>query len=238
MAATASPTPFTNEPFTDFSRDTERAAMQEALRLVHSQFGKRYQLIIGGERYSATEYFQSVNPARKGEVIGYFCKTGKEQAEQAVQAALKAFEGWSGVDPSRRADVLFKAAAIMRRRKHELAAWLIYEVGKTWAEADADVAEAIDFCEFYAREMLRLAGAAAGAPASPGERNELHYIPLGVGVVIPPWNFPLAILCGMTVAALVTGNTVVLKPSQRRADHRGYKFVEVLEEAGLPPRAS
>jgi len=141
MAATASPTPFANEPFTDFSRDTERAAMQEALRLVHSQFGKRYQLIIGGERYSATEYFQSVNPARKGEVIGYFCKTGKEQAEQAVQAALKAFENWSLVDPTRRADVLFRAAANMRRRKHELAALLTYEVGKSWVEADVDVAE-------------------------------------------------------------------------------------------------
>jgi len=233
MAATASPTPFANEPFTDFSRDTERAAMQEALRLVHSQFGKRYQLIIGGERYSATEYFQSVNPARKGEVIGYFCKTGKEQAEQAVQAALKAFENWSLVDPTRRADVLFRAAANMRRRKHELAALLTYEVGKSWVEADVDVAEAIDFCEFYGREMLRLA---EDQPLTriAGERNELVYIPLGVGAVIPPWNFPLAILCGMTAAALVTGNTVVLKPSSD-APTIAYKFMEVLEEAGVPP---
>lgn len=233
MAATATPTPFANEPFTDFTRDTERHAMQEALRLVHSQFGKRYQLIIGGERYSAKEYFQSVNPARKGEVIGYFCKTGIEQAEQAVQAALRTFDAWSQVDPGKRADVLFKAAVIMRRRKHELAAWLIYEVGKSWVEADVDVSEAIDFCEFYRREMLRLA---EDQPLTrmAGERNELVYIPLGVGAVIPPWNFPLAILCGMTAAAVVTGNTVVLKPSSD-APTIAYKFMEVLEEAGAPP---
>ncbi len=232
-ATTTTPTPFANEPFTDFSREADRRAMQDALRNVHSQFGKRYQLIIGGERYTTPEYFSSINPSRKSEVIGYFCKPGTDQAEKAVQAALETFDKWSAVEPARRAACLFKAAAIMRRRKFELSAWMIYEVGKSWAEADADVAEAIDFCEFYGREMLRLA---EDQPLTriAGERNELHYIPLGVGAVIPPWNFPLAILCGMTTAAVVAGNTVVLKPSSD-APTIAYKFMEVLEEAGLPP---
>ena len=227
------PSPFTNEPFTDFTREENRRRMQEALDLVHAQFGKRYQLIIGGERYSTPEFFPTMNPAKKGEVLGYFCKAGKAQAEQAMQAALVAFETWKIVPAEKRADLLFRAAAIMRRRKHELAAWMIYEVGKSWAEADGDVAEAIDFVEFYGREMLRLADEQP-LTRLPGERNELRYIPLGVGAAIPPWNFPLAILCGMTTAAVVAGNTVVLKPSSD-APAIAYKCMEVLEEAGLPP---
>ncbi len=227
------PSPFSNEPLTDFSREENRRRMEEALAQVHAQFGKRYQLVIGGERYTTQEYFPSLNPARKGEVIGYFCKASKEQAEQAMQAALKTFEAWKGVAADKRADLLFKAAAIMRRRKYELSAWMVYEVGKSWVEADADVAEAIDFCDFYGREMLRLAAEQPLTPI-PGEKNTLWYIPLGVGVVIPPWNFPLAILAGMTTAALVAGNTVVLKPSSD-SPAIGYKFMEVLEEAGLPP---
>src|SRR5262245_29113419 len=227
------PSPFANEPFTDFSREENRRRMQEALDLVHAQFGKRYQLIIGGERYTTPEFFPSMNPAKKGEVLGYFCKAGKVQAEQAMQAALTAFESWKGVPAEKRADLLFRAASVMRRRKHELAAWMIFEVGKSWAEADGDVAEAIDFAEFYGRELLRLAGEQP-LTRMPGERGELRYIPLGVGVVIPPWNFPLAILCGMTTAAAVSGNTVVLKPSSD-SPAIGYKFMEVLEEAGLPP---
>lgn len=223
---------FVNEPFTDFSRDEHKRVMQDALAKVHAQFGKRYQLIIGGERYTTPEYFPSLNPARKGEVIGYFCKATTAQAEQAIQAAGKAFETWRDVPAEKRADLLFKAAGIMRRRKFELAAWMIHEVGKSWAEADADVAEAIDFCDFYARAMLRLADEQPLTPV-PGEKNELRYIPLGVGAVIPPWNFPLAILCGMTTAAVVAGNTVVLKPSSD-APAIGYKFMEVMEEAGLP----
>ena len=232
MAATNPRTPFANEPFTDFSREADRRAMQDALRTVHGQFGKRYQLIIGGERYSTPEHFASSNPSRKGEIIGYFCKPTTDHAEKAMQAALKTFDAWSEVDASKRADMIFKAAGIMRRRKFELAAWLIYEVGKSWAEADADVAEAIDFCDFYAREMLRLADEQPLTRVA-GERNELHYIPLGVGAVIPPWNFPLAILCGMTSAAVVAGNTVVLKPSSD-APTIAYRFMEVLEEAGMP----
>ncbi|MFQ5701428.1 MAG: L-glutamate gamma-semialdehyde dehydrogenase [Acidobacteriota bacterium] len=227
------PTPFSNEPLTDFSREENGRAMREAVKQVHSQFGKRYQLILGGERYSSTEYFSTHDPARKNEVIGYFCKTTPQQVEEAMKVALETFEGWKKVDPSKRSDLLFKAAAVMRRRKVELAAWMICEVGKSWVEADADVAEAIDFCEFYGREMLRLA---ADQPLTQiaGEHNELIYIPLGVGIVIPPWNFPLAILCGMTAASIVAGNTVLLKPSSD-APAIAYKFMEVLEEAGVPP---
>ncbi|HKY31806.1 MAG TPA: L-glutamate gamma-semialdehyde dehydrogenase [Candidatus Polarisedimenticolia bacterium] len=227
------PSSFTNEPLTDFSREENRRKMEEAIELVRALFGKRYQLVIGGERYSSAEFFPSLNPSRKGEVVGYFCKATEPQAEQAMQAALKAYETWKEVPADKRADLLFKSAAIMRRRRFELAAWMIHEVGKSWVEADADVAEAIDFCDFYAREMLRLAG---DQPITriPGERNELRYIPLGVGVVIPPWNFPLAILCGMTTAAVVAGNTVVLKPSSD-APAIAYRCLEVLEEAGLPP---
>ncbi len=226
------PPAFSNESYTDFSREENRRRMQEALEQERSQFGKRHQLIVGGERYSTAEFFASTNPARRGEVIGYFCKATTEHAEKAMQAALAAFETWKDVAVERRADLLFKAAGVMRRRKHELAAWMIHEVGKSWAEADADVAEAIDFCEFYGREMLRLA---EEQPLTrvPGERNELRYIALGVGVVIPPWNFPLAILCGMTAASIVAGNTVVLKPSSD-SPAIAYRFMEVLEEAGLP----
>jgi 1-pyrroline-5-carboxylate dehydrogenase len=231
-ATSMTPSPFANEPYVDFNREENRRRMEAALELVHAQFGKRYQLVIGGERYTAQEYFPSTNPAKKGEVVGYFCKATTQQAEQAMQAALKAFEGWREVPAEKRADLLFRAAAIMRRRKSELAGWMIYEVGKSWAEADADVAEAIDFAEFYGREMLRLAGDQPLTQLS-GERDELRYIPLGVGVVIPPWNFPLAILCGMTTAAIVAGNTVVLKPSSD-SPAIGYRFMEVLEEAGLP----
>ena len=229
------PTTFSNEPFTDFSREENRNRMQEALDLVHAQFGKRYQLVIGGERYTTPEFFPSFNPSKKGEVVGYFCKATQQHAEQAMQAALKAFESWQYVSADKRAEKVFKAAAILKRRRLELAAWLVLEVGKSWVEADIDVAEAIDFCEFYAREAIRLSRVNDDQPLTrmAGEKSELRYIPLGVGVVIPPWNFPLAILAGMTTAAFVTGNTVVLKPSSD-SPAIAYKFMEVLEEAGVP----
>ena len=226
------PTPFANEPLTDFTREENRRRMEEALAEVHAQFGKRYQLIIGGERYSTSEFFPSTNPSRRGEVVGYFSKATIEHAEKAMAAAVAAFETWKDVPTEKRVDLLTRAAAIMRRRKAELSSWLVYEVGKSWIEADADVAEAIDFCEFYAREALRLSADVQLTP-NPGEKNIMVYIPLGVGVVVPPWNFPLAITVGMTTAAIVTGNTVVLKPSSD-APAIAYKMMEVLEEAGLP----
>lgn len=223
---------FRNEPFTDFSQAANRDAMVAAISRVKEQFGKQYPLIIGEERIETGDWLISTNPSAPDQVIGKFAKANTELAEKAMQVALKTFESWKKVPPVERARHLFKAAQIMRSRKHELAAWMILEIGKNWAEADADVAEAIDFCEFYGREMIRLS---QPQPLThyPGEANEMSYIPLGVGLVIPPWNFPLAILVGMTTASIVAGNTVLLKPS---SDTPGiaYQFMTVLQEAGVP----
>jgi 1-pyrroline-5-carboxylate dehydrogenase len=165
-------------------------------------------------------------------VVGIHQKAGAEHAEQAMQAALHAFESWSMAPTAERVSLLLNAAKIIRARKFEFCAWLTFEVGKNWAEADADVGETIDFLEFYAREAVRLADAKTPIQL-PGERDELLYVPLGVGAVIPPWNFPFAIMAGMTAAAVVTGNTVILKPSSD-APTIAAKFFEVLEEAGMP----
>jgi 1-pyrroline-5-carboxylate dehydrogenase len=224
---------FRNEPFTDFSRHENSHAMREALVQVGDRLGHEYPLIIGGERVKTADKIRSINPARPGQVVGLHQKAGAEHADQAVQAALKAFDIWRFVAAEERASLLLHAAEIIRARKVEFCAWLTYEVGKNWAEADADVGETIDFLEFYAREALRLS--AATPPIQyPGERDELLYIPLGVGAVISPWNFPFAIMAGMTSAAIVSGNTVVLKPSSDSPTIAA-RFVEVLEEAGLPP---
>ncbi len=226
------PYPFQNEAFTDFRNPAERKSFESALGDVGARLGRSYPLIIGGERVESRESFTSVNPARKDQVIGRFAKGTPDDAERAVTEAWRAFEAWSEVPATERASLLFRCAANMRRRKHEMSAWLVYEVGKPWAEADADTAEAIDFCEFYGREALRLAG---DQPLTriPEERNELRYIPLGAGVVIPPWNFPLAIMVGMTAGAIVAGNTVVLKPSSD-APAIAHAFLGILEESGMP----
>ena len=223
---------FRNEPFIDFSRHENAHAMREALTTVGDQLGHEYPLVIGGERIRTSGKIESRNPARPAQLVGIHQKAGAEHADQAVQAALRAFESWRFVSAQERASLLLHAAELIRERKFEFCAWLTYEVGKNWAEADADVGETIDFLEFYAREALRLA--AATTPIQyPGERNELHYIPLGVGAVISPWNFPFAIMAGMTSAAIVSGNTVVLKPSSDSPTIAA-RFMEVLEEAGLP----
>lgn len=223
---------FTNEPFTDFSKPENRKAMQAALETVRGQLGREYPLIIGGEKTHASEKIRSLNPSKPDQVVGIFQKGTPELAGRAVEAAHRAFESWKRVPAKERVECLFRAGDLLRRRKSEMAAWVIYEVGKTWPEADADVAETIDFCEFYGREMLRLAGPQPLTPVK-GEKNYLVYIPLGVGVVIPPWNFPCAIMGGMTLASIVTGNTVVLKPSSD-SPAVAAKFVEILEEAGVP----
>jgi 1-pyrroline-5-carboxylate dehydrogenase len=223
---------FRNEPLTDFSQPEHRQAMQEAVERVRGQLGHEYEIVIGGQHVRTAEQFPSYNPSRKTEVIGVFQKGTPELASRAVEAAHARFQQWQNVPAAERAGILLRCAAILRRRKHEMSAWMVFEVGKNWAEADADTAEAIDFCEFYAREMLRLAGPQPLTPI-PGEANELRYIPLGVCVVIPPWNFPLAILVGMTTAAWVSGNTVVLKPSSD-APAIAAQFFGVMEEAGLP----
>ena len=223
---------FRNEPFTDFKAPETRRAMRAALDHVAGHLGREYDLVIGGERFTTKDKIQSLNPSRPAQVVGVHQKAGKEHAEQAMRAALRAFEMWSRVTTEERVSLLLGAAEIIRQRKFEFCAWLTYEVGKNWAEADADVGETIDFLEFYAREALRLA--ASTTPIQyPGERNQLLYIPLGVGAVIPPWNFPFAIMAGMTAASIVTGNTVILKPSSDSPTIAA-KFVEVLEEAGMP----
>ncbi|MGH9469900.1 MAG: L-glutamate gamma-semialdehyde dehydrogenase, partial [Terriglobia bacterium] len=179
------------------------------------------------------EKFSSLNPARKRQVVGRFPAGTPELARRAIAAASAAYASWSATPVAQRVELLIETARLIRENKYRFAACMVFEVGKTWAEADADVAEAIDFAEFYAREMLRFSKPQSLVPV-PGERNNLCYIPLGVGAVIPPWNFPLAIMAGMTLASVVTGNTAVLKPSSD-SPTVAYKFFEVLEQAGMPP---
>jgi len=223
---------YRNEPFTDFKAPENAAAMQSALASVGAQLGREYDLIVGGRRIKTSGKIRSVNPARPTQLVGIHQKAEAGLVEEAMQAALAAFEGWKRVSTAERATLLINAAKIIRARNFEFCAWLSFETGKNWAEADADVGETIDFLEYYAREALRLAKAEPSIQY-PGERCELHYIPLGVGAVIPPWNFPFAIMAGMTAAAIVSGNTVILKPSSD-APTIAAKFMEVLEEAGMP----
>jgi len=224
---------FKNESPIDFKLPENARKMRDALESVANQLGREYNLIIGGHRLKTEDDIRSLNPARPAQIVGIHQKAGAEHAEQAMDAALEAFAAWSRTAVETRVSLLLNAAEIIRQRHFEFCAWLTYEVGKNWAEADADVGETIDFLEFYAREALRLA--AATTPIQfPGERNELLYIPLGVGAVISPWNFPFAIMAGMTAASIVTGNTVILKPSSD-APTIAARFMEVLEEAGMPP---
>ena len=223
---------FRNEPLTDFNKPENRTAMEAALARVAGLLGREHPLVIDGRRITGLKTFDSVNPAKKEQIAGKFQKATKQHVEEAIEAAARAFETWKRQPVDVRAGLLLKTADLLRKRKHEFSATMIYEVGKTWAEADADTAEAIDFCEFYAREAYRWGGEHPVTQIE-SERNQLVYIPLGVGAVIPPWNFPLAIMAGMTTAAVVTGNTVVLKPSSD-APWIAYRFVELLEEAGMP----
>ncbi|MGD0938271.1 MAG: L-glutamate gamma-semialdehyde dehydrogenase [Terracidiphilus sp.] len=223
---------FKNESPIDFKLPENARKIRAALQSVASLLGREYDLIIGGRRLKTADKIRSLNPARPAQLVAIHQKASEEHVELAMNAAFEAFRSWSQIAVESRVSLLLNAAEIIRQRQFEFCAWLTYEVGKNWAEADADVGETIDFLEFYAREALRLA--VATTPIQfPGERNELHYIPLGVGAVIPPWNFPFAIMAGMTAASIVTGNTVILKPSSD-APTIAAKFVEVLEEAGLP----
>ena len=226
---------FRNEPVADFSVPANRRAMEAALEKVRAEFGREYDLLIGGERVKTSEKLHSLNPSRPSEVVGIHQKATPELAALAVEAAYAYFPEWSRTRAADRIRKLLAAAHLLREHKFEFDAWLVYEAGKTWPEADADVAEAIDFCEYYAREMMRLSGPQA-VVQMPGEKDEMRYLPLGVGIIIPPWNFPLAILAGMTVAALVTGNTVVIKPSSETPTVAA-KFSELLLEAGFPDRS-
>ncbi|MEK6674453.1 MAG: L-glutamate gamma-semialdehyde dehydrogenase [Planctomycetota bacterium] len=225
-------TPYAPEPYVDFNAEEPRANMAAALALVGSKLGERYSIWLDGKPVSGGDSFASTSPADPKRIVGHLAKGNSDQADKAVRAAAEAFKSWCRVEPDIRARVLIKAAAIIRRRVYEFSAWECFEQSKSWLEAYADVCEAIDFLEFYGREMMRLGGSHPTTPSS-GEENEVRYIPMGVGVVVPPWNFPLAICAGMTSAALVTGNAVVLKPASTAAVIAA-KFVEVLHEAGLP----
>lgn len=223
---------YKNESFIDFGTAENKKAMEAALALVNAEKGRHYPLIIGGEKVETTAKITSLNPSQTSEIIGTVSKADADLAEKAVQMALAAFSDWQYVAAEERARYLFKTAAVLRRRKFEFSAWLCEEAGKNWAEADADTAEAIDFLEYYGRQMLHYA---KGMPLAsmPGEQNECSYIPLGVGVVISPWNFPLAIMAGMTAAAIVAGNAVIIKPASSTPVIAA-KFMEALGEAGLP----
>jgi 1-pyrroline-5-carboxylate dehydrogenase len=223
---------FANEVYLDFTQPEIAGQQRTALDKVRAEFGKEYPNIINGKEVITASKTRSINPANLDETIGIFQKSGKEDAEQAMQAAVAAFESWKKVPMETRADFLFKAANIIRERRLEINAWMVSEVGKNYLEADADTCEAIDFLDFYGREALRYGGKQPIVPIA-GENNEMIYIPLGVGVIIPPWNFPFAILVGMSAAAIVCGNTIVLKPSSD-SPMMGWLFVEIMREIGLP----
>jgi len=224
---------FENETYFNFIDPEKREKMEEAINKVQESLGKEYPIFIDGKKVFTNKKFSSYNPSIKDQVIGIFQKADEKIAEQALNAALKAFETWKSVDFSKRAGYLLRASEIMKKRRYELDAVMVLEVGKNWIEADGDTCEAIDFLEFYARQMLEYGKEQPLTPYEP-EDNRAFYIPLGAGVIIPPWNFPNAILAGMTSAAIVAGNTVVLKPSSD-SPLIGYKIAEIFEEAGLPP---
>ncbi len=225
---------FRNEPFTDYSRSENADAMRAAIEKVRAELGREYPIYINGEDVTLEAKFTSNNPANKDEIVGVFSEgdTDTTLVDKAITAANEAFKSWKNVPATERAEYLFKLAALLRERKHEFSAVMVFEVSKTWAEADGDTAEAIDFLEFYGREMLKWAAEQPITPY-PGEKNKFEYIPLGVGAIIPPWNFPLAIMAGMTMAAVVAGNTVVLKPSSDSPTIAA-KFIELVKEVGLP----
>ncbi len=224
--------PFVTEPFFDFRNEDNARRMRAAVAKVRGQVGSEYDLIIGGKRVKTADKIKSLNPSQPSQIVGIHQKSGKEHVEPAMKAALAAFESWSRTTVEERTSLVFRVGDLLRQRKMDYMAWLVFEVSKNWAEADADISETIDFCEFYAREALRFSKAQSPIQL-PGERDTLMYIPLGVGAVIPPWNFPCAIMAGMTLASIVSGNTVILKPSSDSPTIAA-KFVELLEEAGMP----
>ncbi|MDI3256821.1 MAG: L-glutamate gamma-semialdehyde dehydrogenase [Kyrpidia sp.] len=223
---------FRNEPLSNFQDAAVRTQMERALRRVETLLGRHYPLVLSGKAVDTADRMVSLNPGQTDQVVGTAAKGTPQQVDEAVEAGWKAFPAWSRLSAEARAGYLFQAAAELRRRKFEFAAWMVYEVGKNWAEADADVAEAIDFLEYYGREAIRLGRGVSLVPYA-GEDNRMTYIPLGVGVIIAPWNFPLAILVGMSSAALVAGNPVIIKPSSQ-APVVAAKWVELLRDIGIP----
>lgn len=223
---------FQNEPFTDFSAPANRDAFAAALAEVEGQLGKTWPAWIGGEEITDKPELVSRDPGNLDRVIGTYQKLDAEDATRAVDAAHAAFPAWSQTAVEKRVGHFLKAAKKMREEKHLLSALMVFEEGKSWAEADGETAEAIDFIEYYARQALKLAEPQPVTPLA-GEENRMIYIPLGVGVVIPPWNFPLAITIGMASAALLAGNTVVLKPASQ-SPGIAVRLVQLMYEVGLP----
>ncbi len=226
---------FRNEPFTDFTRAEERSAFEAALTKVDRQKGVEVPVVVGGRRFKTGRLLENRNPSDRSEILSRHHLADRKLALKAVDAAVKAQRSWAELPPRERASVLLRAAARMRAKKHEFSATMVLEIGKSWPEADVETAEAIDFLEFYAREELRWGGEIPVTPYS-GEFPQTLYVPLGAGAVIPPWNFPNAILTGMTTAALVTGNAVVLKPASD-TPLIAWKVFQLLEEAGVPDGA-
>ncbi|WP_271397317.1 L-glutamate gamma-semialdehyde dehydrogenase [Salinicoccus roseus] len=224
--------PYHAEPATDFTKEENKKAFREALEQAKNDFGVERPIIVGGEHIETEDKITSYNPSDKEQVIGHVSKATAEHIDQAMEAAEDAFESWSEWDPKERAELFIRVAAIIRRRKHEFSALMVHEAGKPWNEADGDTNEGIDFIEYYARSMMELAD---GKPTldREGEHNRYFYQPMGPGVTITPWNFPFAIMTGTTVAPVIAGNTVLLKPA-RDTPLIAYKLMEVLEEAGLP----
>src|SRR5829696_2676422 len=220
--------PYKNEPYLDWSDEANVKAMRSAMQDVSGRLGEGHPLVIGGKRIETDGEIVSVNPANPSQVVGRVAAAGEREANMALETATKAFESWSRTAPEARARVLLRAAAIMRRRKFEMLAWEVYEGGKPWAEADAQFAEAIDFLEYYAREMLRLKDGVE-IYSVPGEESRYFYQPMGVGVVIAPWNFPTAILTGMSSAAVVTGNTIIMKPLEFKRSRQSLPDVNAEE---------
>ncbi len=227
-------TPFQSEPFDTYTTEASLSAMRVALDKVRAQLGKSYPLVIAGKKIDTEDRLTSTNPSRPSAVIGQTSKATVAHAEQAIEAAWSAFESWKCWTQEDRSRVCMKAAQIMRGRKHELEAWLVHEIGKNYVEASAEVAEMIDFTEYYARQALRHVDGIGHLNAYPGEENKSFYIPLGVGVTIAPWNFPMALMTGMLMGAIVVGNTVVCKPAEDTIVSLS-KVFEIFEEAGIPP---
>ena len=224
--------PFENEPPVDFSKPENRDRMRAAIEEVRGQLGGDFPLLIGSEEVRTAETLTSESPNDSSLLVGRTSKATPEHADRALSIAEAAYPSWSSRPPRERAEVLIRAAQILRERKLELAAWQVFECAKTWDEAAPDIDEAIDFCEYYARQMIAL-----GEPRHrdvPGETNQLEYFGRGVAVVIPPWNFPMAIPSGMVVAALVSGCPVVLKPAEQ-SPVTAWHLVQILREAGAPP---
>lgn len=225
--------PYRSEPLLDFSQESNLKSMEAALKRIKDQWGKKYPLVIGADRVDTEMKIESRNPSDSSEIIGLVSKSTPDLVDAAIDSAKKAFVSWKKTTGRNRARYLHKAAAIMRRQRFDLIAWEVYEAGKSWVEADADVAEAIDFLEYYARQIVRLSEPLS-LESYQGEDDYAFYVPIGVGAIIPPWNFPLAILTGMSSSAIVAGNAILLKPASATPVIAA-QFVAIMEEAGLPP---